>query len=322
MIPTYNCADLLKRTLASVLEQDPGPEDMQIEIIDDRSTKDNPEEVVAALGQGRVKFFRQPQNVGAQTNFTSCISRASGHWVHILHGDDMVRPGYYSRIRRAAEEAPSIGAAFCRYIYMDEDDHWQRFSEIERRTPGILADYLPPLARTNTIMFPAISVKRAVYEQIGGFHPHLFHSADWEMWKRVYLNCSVWYDPEPLALYRVHSASDSSTLMMTGANIADGRASIAVSQSYLPPGLAAALSYDARQHLALAALGSARQLLRAGHPRAALAQVREALKTQTSLTTTTDLARLVASTVIWSGKIGVQGVYARLQGRQGSERRG
>ncbi len=322
MIPTYNCAELLKRTLASVLEQDPGPEDMQIEVIDDRSTKDNPEEVVAALGQGRVKFFRQPQNVGAQTNFTSCISRASGHWVHILHGDDMVRPGYYSRTRRAAEEAPSIGAAFCRYIYMDEDDHWQRFSEVERRTPGILADYLPALTRTNPIMFPAISVKRAVYEKIGGFHPQLAHSADWDMWKRVYLNCPVWYDPEPLALYRVHSASDSSKLMMTGANIADGRASIAVAHSYLPPDLAATLSYDARQHLALAALGSARELLRAGHQRAALAQVTEALKTQTSLTTATDLARLVASTVIYFGKSGIREVHAALRSRRGSARGG
>lgn len=322
MIPTYNCADLLKRTLASVLEQDPGPDDMQIEVIDDRSTKDKPEEVVAALGKGRVRFFRQPQNVGAQANFTTCISRASGHWVHILHGDDMVRPGYYARIRRASEEVPSIGAAFCRYIYIDEDDHWQRFSPIERRTPGILAEYLPAITRANPIMFPAISVKRAVYEQIGGFHPHLFHSADWEMWKRVYLHCPVWYDPEPLALYRVHSASDSSTLMMTGANIADARASIAVSHGSLPPDRAATLSYYARQHLALAALGSARDLLRDGHARAALAQVREGLKTQTSLATTTDLARFVISTVIWWGKSGVRELQSALRRRQSSARRG
>ena len=41
MIPTYNPRpDYLEETLHSVLQQDPGPEQMQIEVIDDRSTDD------------------------------------------------------------------------------------------------------------------------------------------------------------------------------------------------------------------------------------------------------------------------------------------
>ena len=42
MIPTYNCAKYLRETLVSVLAQDPGPEQMQIEVVDDYSTKDEP----------------------------------------------------------------------------------------------------------------------------------------------------------------------------------------------------------------------------------------------------------------------------------------
>ena len=64
MIPTYNCAHYLRETLASVLEQDPGIERMQIEVVDDCSTLDDPESVVKELGQGRVSFYRQPENVG------------------------------------------------------------------------------------------------------------------------------------------------------------------------------------------------------------------------------------------------------------------
>lgn len=307
MIPTYNCAGFLRRTLASVLAQDPGPDAMQIEVIDDCSTKDDPEAVVAELGEGRVAFFRQPSNAGAQATFTTCIRRARGEWVHILHGDDMVLPGYYSRIRAAAEKEPRIEAAFCRYIFMDEDDHWQRLSELERRSAGILADWLEQSTVSNRIMFPAISVKRRVYERIGGFHPSLIHSADWDMWKRVYLNAVMWYEPEPLALYRVHSSSDSSKLERTGANVADSRASIELSRRQLPPAVAAQYTAEARDFLARSALSSARRMIVKGAPSSAvMAQIREGVKTSFSPA----IAREVSSLLIWAGVRGVMHALA------------
>ena len=52
IIPTYNCAEFLKQTLQSVLVQDPGEEVMEIIVIDDHSTKDDPEAVVKEFGQG------------------------------------------------------------------------------------------------------------------------------------------------------------------------------------------------------------------------------------------------------------------------------
>ena len=38
MIPVYNCSSYLPSTLQSVLEQDPGREVMQIEVVDDASS--------------------------------------------------------------------------------------------------------------------------------------------------------------------------------------------------------------------------------------------------------------------------------------------
>jgi len=35
MIPTYNCARYLREALGSVLDQDPGPGAMQVEVVDD-----------------------------------------------------------------------------------------------------------------------------------------------------------------------------------------------------------------------------------------------------------------------------------------------
>ena len=65
MIPIYNCReDYLRETLRSVLCQDPGIADMQIEVIDNCSTIGDPEVVVCEMGGGRIEYHRQPANVG------------------------------------------------------------------------------------------------------------------------------------------------------------------------------------------------------------------------------------------------------------------
>ena len=93
MIPAYNCAHLLPETLESILQQDPGPEHMQIMVVDDASTDADIEALVQQIGKGRISFYRQPHNVGSLRNFETCINMASGHLVHILHGDDRVKKG-------------------------------------------------------------------------------------------------------------------------------------------------------------------------------------------------------------------------------------
>jgi len=124
-------------------------------------------------------------------------------------------------MRRGSKIEPDIQAAFCRVITIDEDDGWIEMSERESVRPGIIPDLIDRLAVYNHIMFPSIVVRRTAFEQLGGFHPDLFHAADWDMWKRIAARFPVWYEPEPLALYRIHTRSDTSRLMRTGANIAD-----------------------------------------------------------------------------------------------------
>ena len=98
MIPVYNCINYLKYTLLSVLEQDLGPLIMQIEVIDDCSTDGDVEDLVYKIGKGRIKYFRQNVNLGSLRNFETCINRAKGKYIHLLHGDDMVKLGFYQEI--------------------------------------------------------------------------------------------------------------------------------------------------------------------------------------------------------------------------------
>ncbi|WP_052754503.1 glycosyltransferase [Calothrix sp. 336/3] len=278
MIPTYNCAEYLRETLKSVLAQDPGAEYMQIEVIDDFSTKDDSEAVVREIGEGRVTFYRQPQNSGIAINFTTCIQRAKGQWVHILHGDDMVAPGFYRQMQASLEKQETVGAAFCRQIFVDENTQWQGLSYLEQLNPGILTNFIERLAIAQRIETPSIVVRRDVYEKLGGFHLELSHAADWEMWKRIATYYPVWYEPQPLVYYRRHGASDTSRLLTTGANVVDKRKSIEITERYLPRYLAKTLSDQARRVSAIAAIQTAKHMLFREDKNAAIAQIYQGLQ--------------------------------------------
>src|SRR3989442_4437693 len=74
MIPTYNPrSNFLEETLTSVLRQDPGPDQMQIEVVDDGSNDDIASEVTRRVGAGRVMFHHESENQGLANNFGSNI---------------------------------------------------------------------------------------------------------------------------------------------------------------------------------------------------------------------------------------------------------
>lgn len=293
MIPTYNCAEYLRETLTSVLTQDPGPEVMQIEVVDDHSTRDDPAQVVEELGRGRVSFYRQPQNVGHVRNFQTCLERSRGRLIHLLHGDDAVRPGFYYKLEQVFASNPEIGAAFCRYILMDEHSHWQAVTWLEQPESGILKDWLARIAVEQRIQTPSMVVRREVYEKLGGFDRRLSWSEDWEMWVRLAAYYSVGYEPEPLAIYRIHSNSSSGQKMQTGENMRDIRRAIDLFQAYLPEATAHELANQARENWAFEAIREvAPEMLRRGNARAAGIQIQEALKCSRSLKVMQEVAPL------------------------------
>ncbi|MFN6481895.1 MULTISPECIES: glycosyltransferase family 2 protein [unclassified Nostoc] len=284
MIPTYNCANYLRETLAAVLSQDPGADIMQIEVIDDCSNKDDPQAVVEELGRGRVTFYRQSENVGYIRNFETCLQRSRGKLIHLLHGDDCVRDGFYRKMQRAFEENLNIGAAFCRHIIIDENSHWQFISPLEQPKSGILSNWLEQIAIQQRIQTPSIVVRRNVYEHLGGFD-RCFSCwcEDWEMWVRIAAYYPVWYEVEPLALYRKSSTSLTGQSVRTGKNIQDFRKAVDIVRKYLPSESVEKLSRSALKNYAFYALGSANEFIRAGDSYGAINQLKEALRCHLSI---------------------------------------
>jgi len=301
MVPIYNCPPhYLRETLQSVLRQDPGPAEMQIEVIDNCSTTGNPEAVVREVGGGRIAFRQQPKNVGLVGNFNDCIRHATGHWVHILHGDDSVRPGFYERLRAGIAACPDVGAAFSRLLYMDEHSHWTGLPEVEARAPGRLQeDFVHRLLlNQGSIQFVSIIVRRTVYEELGGFLPVFNHCVDWDMWKRIALSKWIHYEPEPLACFRVHSGSDGSRVMRTGENVVEERMSIELSCAGLPAGRRQGIRSEALKVAGVRAARRAWQAWNRGDRRMAWSQFREAHRCSLAPAVTARLSYFLLRTMV------------------------
>ena len=281
MITVYDRTEYLEQALRGVIEQAPDPEAMQIEVINDGGVSPAVRAAVAAVVRvvagGRATLYCHPQNLGHPHIFNLCIERARGHWVHILHDDDWVRPGFYDALQKGIEQTPEVGAAFCRQIYINEHGAQREFSWLERETPGVLANWLNQVAVFCRLQTPAVVVKRQVYERLGGFCPQANSAFDWEMWKRIAVQYPVWFEPRPLACFRKHSSAETSRLILSGQQIADSRRAVEVSRTYLPKETAEKLSEEAGRQYALYALQVAEKQLAARNYEAALANIREGL---------------------------------------------
>jgi glycosyltransferase involved in cell wall biosynthesis len=234
MIPAYNCAGYLEVALKSVLDQDPGVALMQIEVIDDHSTDADVGAIVERLGKGRVGYFRQEKNVGSLRNFETCLNRSKGQWIHLLHGDDFVAPGFYREIRALFEAYPDAGAAFTGFYYIGPEGAVLYPNRILTKKSGYVDNWREVIAQSQCIQPPAMVVKRSVYEDLGSFFG-VHYGEDWEMWVRISYAYPVVHSPMRLANYRIHPNNITSQYFKTGRNIVDIIQVVDTIQGYLPP---------------------------------------------------------------------------------------
>jgi glycosyltransferase involved in cell wall biosynthesis len=235
LIPCYNCAGFLEKTLASVLTQALSTEEMEILVVDDCSTRDDPAEVVERLGKGRVRFLRQSKNVGKVRNFETGLEASRGHLIHQLHGDDLVLPGFYEAMDAAFTLYPEVGAFFCESDYIDEKGRITGRTGIELDETGVLPAWLPKIAVSNRIQTPSVVVRRGVYETLGGFDRRLDCTEDWEMWIRIANRFPFGFCVEARAQYRSSSGNTSSLGIISGAFGTEiKRGVLPIVDSYLP----------------------------------------------------------------------------------------
>jgi glycosyltransferase involved in cell wall biosynthesis len=216
MIPAYNPRrDYLEQALNSVLSQALGPDRMQIEVVDDCSDNPDVASMVRSIAGDRVAFSRNPSNLGLAGCWNACIERSKGTWVHLLHQDDYVLPGFYAHLESLAHANTEVALIAARSFQVTED------GVIEGVTGRILGlehggKDARELYYESPVRCPGIIVRRDFYERHGGFRSDLKFTLDYEMWTRAISTSGGLATPEVLAAYRYASGNETSRLIRTG----------------------------------------------------------------------------------------------------------
>jgi glycosyltransferase involved in cell wall biosynthesis len=210
MVPCYNYARFLERSVRSVLTQQ--GVDVRVLIIDDTSSDDTPEvgRRLAALDP-RVEFRRHEVNQGHIATYNEgLLEWASADYSVMLSADDALTPGALARAVALLERHPDSGMVYGRARVVGDDADLnipeKEVSDEHLIMPG--ADFVRHCcAFANPVPAPAVVVRTKLQHRLGGYRAHLPHSGDMEMWMRFATQGSVGIVRAVQAYYRWHGSN-------------------------------------------------------------------------------------------------------------------
>jgi len=196
VIPAYNAAHFLPRSLASVFAQTLPPQ--EVIVVDDGST-DGTGEVAAALG---ARVIRQ-ENRGLAAARNTGIQHATGEWIALLDADDLWAPEKLAR--QVSAIRPDTVLVYTGARHFDENGTRAAQSAIAPPTARKMLRYCNPIVPSSVLL------RREAVLAAGGFREGAPACEDWGMWVRLMPLGSFAASPEPLTNYYVHPKSMSAS---------------------------------------------------------------------------------------------------------------
>lgn len=135
-LPTYNGAGSIARAIDSVLAQTYPNIEL---VVSDNASSDGTAEIVLAYASRdpRVRYVRQPENIGLTANFNFVLRMASGSYFMWLSDDDWMEPNYVQACLRYVLEHPDCCVA-CGLVKFYDGDRYLfdgEVAQIDDETP-------------------------------------------------------------------------------------------------------------------------------------------------------------------------------------------
>lgn len=207
VIPLYNKAALVRRTLDSVFAQT--YQDFEIVIVDDGST-DGSAHVVASIADARIRLISQ-QNAGVSAARNRGILEARGEYIALLDADDEWHPDYLDTQMSLVEKYPEAAVFATNYEFRDTNGDIT--PTIIRNIPfegetGILNNYFEVASTSHPpICSISIMARKEAFEAIGGFPVGVRLGEDLITWAKLACRYKIAYTKKVCATYVFMSQS-------------------------------------------------------------------------------------------------------------------
>jgi glycosyltransferase involved in cell wall biosynthesis len=199
VIPSYNRAHYIEKTIDSVLEQK--RDDIEIILVDDGST-DNTRELVQNKYGDQVKYVYQ-ENQGIPGARNTGIKNAQGDYIAFLDSDDCWLPGKLERQMSLAEEHPEYGLLASRCVKIQNAGHIKKpnrplsYQSRRGKSGWVLID----LFRANFIRTSSVIIRRDCFDKVGLFDEKQKQAQDYDLWLRMAAEYQVGFINEALTVY-------------------------------------------------------------------------------------------------------------------------
>jgi len=209
-IPTYQGAAFLRQAIDSVLGQ--SLQDFELLVIDDAST-DGTDALLRQYSDPRLRYLRNPRNLGPEGNWNRCLDEAQGDYIKLLPQDDVLAPDCLARQAAIlqSDQDSQLALVFSARSVIDSNDRVLLRRSL-RSTDGRLdAQRLRRqcLRRgTNLVGEPgAVMFRRSLSRRVGPFNGEIGYVIDLDYWFRLLAHGDAYFMAAPLASFRVSSGS-------------------------------------------------------------------------------------------------------------------
>jgi glycosyltransferase involved in cell wall biosynthesis len=129
-LPVYNGENYLGEALDSLLQQT--YPDFELILCDNAST-DRTEEICRdfAARDARIRYHRQPENIGALANYNQAFESARGKYFKWAAHDDICAPEFLAVCVRELEEQPDVVLTYPKISYINDKGEYLRSSRGE-----------------------------------------------------------------------------------------------------------------------------------------------------------------------------------------------
>tara|TARA_Y100000389_G_C17464602_1_gene524485 strand:- start:1567 stop:2547 length:981 start_codon:yes stop_codon:yes gene_type:complete len=214
IIPVYNNISYIKKTIASVINQN--YKNWKIIISDDNS-KDGSREYLKSIKNKKIKIFYQKKNLGIFGNFKFLNSKVSNSIVKILCADDYLYKNCLSKINSFMQKNKSCKILT---VFPFIKNHFTSEHLFKKICSNNVSNLNPKSSMVALLCFGNVfgNISRVTYRKDDeiNFNPNFIYGGDFDIWSRYSMKYGLYILHERLLFVRIHKFQSSNILNKNG----------------------------------------------------------------------------------------------------------